>query len=104
MSKLKYDGTQLKNLIKPSLANSEKSLRTASINANFSVPNDFRYRSYLINLRTTISNCASEISNCNDWLESAMKNVSDTMSTIEQRVNGLEIPNIKQKDNSVVIR
>lgn len=104
MTKLKYDASKLKTVIKPSLDSAEKSIRNASNNASFSVPSDFRYRSYLINLRSTISNCASEISSCNDWLDSAMNSVSETMLTIEQSINQLEETKIKPKDNSVVIR
>ncbi len=102
MTKLKYDADYLKKYVKSSLESSNRTLKTAANAANMSVPNDFRYYSYMNGLSDKLSSCSSRLDSCDNWLVKSMATIEQSLEELQSDVEGLEEPIVKEKEKSVI--
>lgn len=94
MAKLKYPSNGIYNTIRTELNDSLSHLNNASKNADYKVPGNFTYKSYMNSLKQTLKDYAKEIDNINDAVIKTNKTYEELEAEMNEKakvINGYKV-------------
>lgn len=91
MTVVKFDSVYFDNNISPYVKNAKDDLKKAKSKANsLSVPYDYKYRKYLVNLDDKIKGYMDDLDRFNSWVSNCKKNYKDISDKYTEKLEKIE--------------
>ena len=102
MSKLYFDYSGLMEKFNPSVSKGIDNLSDSiSICRSMSIPNSFRYSSFLKNLPSTLSSCKSDLQGMNSWVSKSEKAFTKLASDITGNLKTLDVAIVNRRNKII---
>lgn len=103
MAKLYYKSDSIKESVLPNIVEAKNHLNVSYSKANsLSVPNDFGYRTFLLNLPNEIKKLENSCENIQVWANKSMQAVDMASSEVETKFSGIEVEEIPLRSESII--
>ena len=89
MTKIHYDYSKIQSNVEPAISSAISNLRSCS--TRMVIPNNFRYKSFLSSLSTTLNTCRSSLSGIQRGLNTAKRNYESVEDTAISDLNTINL-------------
>lgn len=103
MAKLYYKSDLINESVLQNVIDAKNHLNVSYSKANaLSVPNDFSYRSFIINLPNELKKLEDSCENVKTWLNKSVQAIDMASSEVETKFNGIEVEEIPLRSESII--
>lgn len=103
MAKLYYKSDSIKESVLPNIIEAKNHLNISYSKANaLSVPSDFNYRSFLMNLPNEIKKLEDSCENIRVWANKSIQAIDMASSEVETKFSGIEVEDIPLRSESII--